>query len=236
MAPASTPEGNLWVTDGQGRNGKGHQVFKFSPDGRVLMTLGKAGVAGERPRPHSTSPPTSWSRPNGDIFVADGHRDTGNNRIVKFSKDGTFLKTWGHKGSGPGELHEPHTIALDSQGRLFVGDRENNRIQIFDQDGRFLAEWKQFGRPSGIFITKDDTIYVADSESGPDTGANERPGWKKRYPNRQRAHGRSHSLHRRHGIDARRSQRRGRRRRRCSGQTSTEPSSVRKMLEKHIRQ
>jgi sugar lactone lactonase YvrE len=89
------------------------------------------------------------------------------------------VKEWGRRGSGKGELSEPHTIAIDSRGRLFVGDRENNRIQIFDQDGKLLDEWRQFGRPSGIFITRDDTIYVADSESGPDTGANELPGIKK---------------------------------------------------------
>jgi sugar lactone lactonase YvrE len=170
-------EGNLWVTDAQGRNGKGQQVFKFSPDGKLLMTLGKAGVAGSGPDAFN-QPTDVVVAPNGDIFVADGHRGSTNNRIVKFSKDGKFIKEWGKKGSGPGEINEPHTIALDSQGRLFVGDRENNRIQIFDQDGKFLAEWKQFGQPSGIFITKDDIIYVADSESGPDTGAGERPGVK----------------------------------------------------------
>jgi hypothetical protein len=122
--------------------------------------------------------------PDGDIFVADGHRDSAtgrpnNNRIVKFSKSGKFIKSWGTKGTGPGQLREPHTIAMDSQGRLFVGDRINNRIQIFDQEGRFLAQWTQFGRPSGIYIRKDDTIYVADSETGPDTGAGELTGWKK---------------------------------------------------------
>jgi sugar lactone lactonase YvrE len=98
---------------------------------------------------------------------------------VKFDPRGRFITEWGRKGSGPGEMSEPHTIAMDSQGRLFVGDRENNRIQIFDQDGRHLGEWRQFGRPSGIFITPDDTIYVADSESGPDTGAHELPGIRK---------------------------------------------------------
>jgi hypothetical protein len=172
------PEGNLWVTDSQGRDGKGHQVFKFSPEGQVLMTLGKAGVAGDGPDTFN-QPTDVVVGPNGDIFVADGHRETGNNRIVKFAKDGKFIKSWGKKGSGPGDIHEPHTIAMDSRGRLFVGDRINNRIEIFDQEGKFLEEWKQFSRPSGIFITKNDTIYVADSESGPDTGAGERPGWKK---------------------------------------------------------
>lgn len=171
-------QGNLWVTDSQGRNGKGHQVFKFSPEGEVLMTLGKAGVAGDGPDTFN-QPTDVVAAPNGTIFVADGHRETGNNRIVKFSKDGKFIKAWGTKGSAPGEIHEPHTIALDSRGRLFEGDRVNNRIQIFDQDGRLLEIWYQFGRPSGIYITKDDTIYVADSESGPDSGAKEIPGWKK---------------------------------------------------------
>ena len=87
--------------------------------------------------------------PNGDIFVADGHGGDSNARIVKFSKDGKFIKAWGRKGSGPGEFDTPHAITIDSQGRMFVGDRSNNRVQIFDQDGKFLAEWKQFGRPSG---------------------------------------------------------------------------------------
>ena len=165
--------GNLWVTDAQGQDGKGHQVFKFSPEGKVLMTLG-----GINANDRFNQPTDVVVSKNGDIFIADGHRGSPHNRIVKFSKDGRFIKTWGHKGSGPGELSEPHTIALDSQGRLFVGDRENNRIQIFDQEGKFLTEWKQFGRPSGIFITKEDTIYVADSESGPETGAGEKPGVK----------------------------------------------------------
>lgn len=170
--------GNLWVTDGQGRDGKGQQVFKFSPDGRVLMRLGKAGVSGSGPELFDQPTDVVVAR-NGDIFVTDSHRNGKNNRVVKFNKEGKFIKEWGRKGSGPGEFSEPHTIAMDSRGRLFVGDRENNRIQIFDQDGRYLDEWSQFSRPSGIFITKDDTIYVADSESGPDTGAHELPGRKK---------------------------------------------------------
>jgi hypothetical protein len=115
----------------------------------------------------------------GDVFVTDSHRNGKNNRVVRFTKDGKYVSEFGRKGSGRGEFSEPHTIAIDSRGRLFVGDRENNRIQIFDQNGTFLDEWRQFGRPSGIFITANDTIYVADSESGPDTGAHELPGIKK---------------------------------------------------------
>src|SRR2546430_7978606 len=170
--------GNLWVTDARGENGKGHQVFKFSPDGRVLMTLGTAGVSGSGPDAFD-QPTDVVVAANGDVFVTDSHRNGKNNRVVKFTKDGRFVKEWGRKGSGRGEFSEPHTIAMDSQGRLFVGDRENNRIQIFDQNGAFIDEWRQFGRPSGIFITRDDTIYVADSESGPDSGAHELPGIKK---------------------------------------------------------
>jgi DNA-binding beta-propeller fold protein YncE len=171
-------DGNLWVTDARGEGGKGHQVFKFDPDGKVLMTLGKAGVSGSGP--DLFDQPTDVAvAPGGDIFVTDSHRNGKNNRVVRLRQDGTFVKEWGKKGSSPGEISEPHTIALDSRGRVFVGDRENNRIQIFDQDGKFIAEWRQFGRPSGITITGDDTIYVTDSESGPDTGAHEVPGIKK---------------------------------------------------------
>ena len=169
-------EGNLWVTDAQIQNGKGYQVFKFSPDGKVLMTLGKAGVASADPGLFD-EPTDVVVAPNGDIFITEGHSGgtPGNDRISKFSKDGKFIKSWGNRGSEPGELKSPHTIALDSRGRVIVGDRDNNRIQIFDQEGRYLTTWWQFGRPSGIFISKDDTIYVADSESwGPD-----QPGWKK---------------------------------------------------------
>jgi DNA-binding beta-propeller fold protein YncE len=171
-------DGNLWVTDARGETGKGHQVFKFSPEGQVLMTLGKAGVSGSGADLFD-QPTDVVVAPGGDIFVTDSHRNGKNNRVVRFRANGTFVKEWGRKGSGPGEISEPHTIALDSRGRVFVGDRENNRIQIFDQDGAFLAEWRQFGRPSGITITADDTIYVTDSESGPDTGARELPGIKK---------------------------------------------------------
>jgi DNA-binding beta-propeller fold protein YncE len=167
-------EGNVWLTDARGANGKGHQVFKFSPDGKLLLTLGKAGVSGEGPDVFN-QPSDVLVGNNGDIFVADGHDENSNARIVKFSKDGKFIKAWGKHGSGPGEFEVPHGLALDSRGRLFVADRSNNRIQIFDQDGKFLAEWKQFSRPSGIYIDRKDVIYVADSESNSKTN----PGWKR---------------------------------------------------------
>ena len=155
---------NIWVADGRAKNGKGHTVMKFSPDGKLLMTLGKPGVPGDGPDTFN-GPSDVLIAPNGDIFVADGHGEGTNARIVKLSKEGKFIKTWGKKGSAPGEFDTPHNLAMDSTGRLFVADRSNSRIQIFDQDGKFLAEWRQFGRPSGVFIDKRDVIYVADSQS-----------------------------------------------------------------------
>jgi DNA-binding beta-propeller fold protein YncE len=163
-------DGNLWAVDGDGRDGKGHQVIKFSPDGTILLRLGKAGVAGDGPDTFNR-PSDVVTAANGDVFVVDGH--TTNARVVKFSRDGRYITAWGTKGSAPGELDTPHSIAIDSNGRVFVGDRANNRIQIFDQNGRLLDQWKQFGRPTGLFIAPDDTLYVADDESN----AERNPGW-----------------------------------------------------------
>jgi DNA-binding beta-propeller fold protein YncE len=167
-------DGNVWVTDGRGGNGKGQTAMKFSPDGRVLMTLGKPGVAGDG-QDTFNSPSDVLVAPNGDIFVADGHGEKTNARIVKFSKNGKFIKAWGSAGSATGQFDVPHGLAMDSAGRLFVADRSNNRIQIFDQNGKFLAEWKQFGRPSGIYI-RNDMLYAADSQSSDKVNAPFRQG------------------------------------------------------------
>ncbi len=159
-------EGNVWVTDGRGAEGKGHIVVKFSPAGEVLLTLGQPGVAGEGPYTLNRPSDVAVAR-NGDIFVADGHTGMDTNmRIVKYAPDGTFIKEWGRKGSAPGELNGAHGLAIDSQGRLFVADRENNRVQIFDADGNFVDAWTQFGTPSGLYITPDDVLYVADYGAG----------------------------------------------------------------------
>ena len=167
-------DNNVWVTDARGAGGKGHQVHKFSEDGELLMSLGVAGVGGLGETIFN-APGDVLVAPDGSIFVADGHGAGGNNRIVKFSSDGTFIKEWGQTGGEDGEFRDPHALAMDSEGRLFVGDRSNKRVQIFDQDGNHIASWYQFGRPSGVFIDDNDIIYVADSESG----SRRNPGYKR---------------------------------------------------------
>jgi hypothetical protein len=140
----------------------GQEVLKLDQNGKVLMMLGKMGVGG--------SGTDTFDRPtgvviaaNGDIFVSDGHGGNASNsaRVVKFSKDGRFIKTWGHKGSAPGDFDDPHDIFVGgSLGRVYVADRLNSRIQVFDQDGSFVAAWHQFGQPSSVFVGLDDKIYV----------------------------------------------------------------------------
>ncbi len=185
-------DGNIWVTDGQDnlprrRPGMaadaplppvpakvvGHQVIKFNPEGKVLLTLGKPGgnQPGQPADPGSFFQPNDViTYPNGDILVAEGHSDaaTAGARLVRFDRTGKFLREFGKKGAGPeGEFTQPHGLAFDSKGRLFVADRSNNRIQILDgQTYKTLDTWYQFSRLSGIFIDKNDMLYGADSESG----------------------------------------------------------------------
>ncbi|HJN44735.1 MAG: peptidyl-alpha-hydroxyglycine alpha-amidating lyase family protein [Vicinamibacterales bacterium] len=172
-------EGNVWVTDAEGpdgtdpdRDGKGHAVYKFSPTGRLLLTLGTPGVAGDGTGPLLNGPSDVVTAPNGDIFVADGAGGLDPDvspppaaRVVRYAADGAFITAWGTVGSAPGEFRAPRGLALDLRGRLFVADRGNARIQIFDQEGRFLDAWTQFGRASGIYIDRDDRLYAADRES-----------------------------------------------------------------------
>ena len=167
-------QGNVWTTDNTGGNGKGHAVIKFSPEGKVLLTLGKPGVAGAGPDMFNAPTDVAVAR-NGDIIVSDGHGGNTNARIVKFTPDGKFIAAWGKRGSGPGEFGVNHSVAIDSAGRIYVADRSNNRIEIFSPDGAFVAEWKQFGRPSGLFIDKNDILYVSDSESN----MAQNPGFKR---------------------------------------------------------
>ncbi|MBT5558303.1 MAG: hypothetical protein HOJ88_00290 [Proteobacteria bacterium] len=157
-------DGYIWVTDARGDDQRGYQVFKFNSEGEVLMTLGEAGVSGDGPG-YFSAPTDVLVAPSGDIFISDGHEADANNRILKFSPEGNFIKSWGGSGSAAGEFSVAHDLDMDSQGRLFVADRDNNRIQIFSQEGEFLEEWGQFGRPSGLYITDDDLIYVSDNLS-----------------------------------------------------------------------
>ena len=199
-------DGNVWVTDGNdnrpqaargaapagaGRGGpvgaaagatKGHQVFKFSPEGKVLLTLGTPGGGAD---PEMFYQPNDvLTAPNGDIFVGTIHGG-GGGFIYKFDKTGKFLMKWGHPPVAGtqelprGELNQPHTLAMDSKGRLFVGSRSCNCVQIFDQNGKFIDQWTQFSRPSGVFIDKNDNLYVADSESGPSNNTTHPGGWQR---------------------------------------------------------
>jgi len=175
-------DGNVWVADAVGYAavppGWGHVIYKFSPQGELLMTLGKKGVAGAG-EDTFRKPSDVLVAPDGNIFVVDGHGsgpdEPVNNRVVKFNSDGEYLLEWGVGGGDAGEFADPHALAMDSQGRLFVGDRANSRIQLFDQEGNYLATWTQFGRPSGLYIDSNDILYCADSESN----ARRNPGWKR---------------------------------------------------------
>lgn len=168
-------EGNMWITDvALIPDEMGGVVHKLNPSGDLVMTLGKPGVVGQD-RETFNRPASVAVGENGDIFVADGEGP--NNRIVKFAPDGTYLMEWGNSGSGPGEFSTPHDLAIDSEGRLFVGDRGNSRIQIFNPDGTYVDEWTHFGRPSGIFINRaTDTLYATDSTSNSGTNSGVRRG------------------------------------------------------------
>jgi DNA-binding beta-propeller fold protein YncE len=186
-------QGNVWVTDGQDNvpappapaaaagaapapapvaprpNPKatiGHQVLKFSPEGKLLMSLGRAG--GAQDTGHFFQPNDVITNQKGEIFVSEGHSSAPGapSRILKFSPDGKLIKVIGRRGTGQIEFDQPHSLAFDSQGRLFVADRGNNRVQILDQEGNFIAAWSQFSRPSGLWIDRNDMVYSADSESG----------------------------------------------------------------------
>ncbi len=149
------PEGNVWVTDIGG-----HRVMKFSPAGKLLLALGKRGEKGDGPD-RFNRPTDVAVLPSGAFFVTDGY---GNNRVLKFSREGKLVEQWGKKGKGEGEFNLPHAICLDDRGRVYVGDRENNRIQVFDSEGKFLAQWKEGGSPFGLFISKG-RLFVADGRA-----------------------------------------------------------------------
>jgi hypothetical protein len=146
--------GTLWVIDTLSQT-----VRSFTQDGKPLMTLGTLDQAGED-QSHMNQPNDVSFGPNGDIFVSDGY---GNDRIVVFDKNGKFVRAWGKLGTGPGEFSQPHSLAVDSKGRVYVADRNNARVQIFDSKGKFLNEWKNVITPWYIVINKSDEVYVVGS-------------------------------------------------------------------------
>jgi streptogramin lyase len=186
-------QGNVWVADARAATpdelkkfpnaaGKGHTVTKFSPQGKVLMVLGRPGEAGDPPT-HFTEPNDVLVAPDGSVFVAESHNAQfldapgpgAIGRISKFAPDGKFIKSWGSFGFGASQFRGPHSLAMDTQGRLFVADRGNRRIQIFDREGKHLETWYQFSRISGLYIDAKDVLYAIDSESDD----NYNPGWRK---------------------------------------------------------
>jgi DNA-binding beta-propeller fold protein YncE len=147
---------NVWITDLAH-----HQVMKFDPNGKLLLTLGKKDSPGESKEQFNKPADVAFGAA-GEIYVADGY---GNSRVVKFSKDGKYLKEWGKKGTGEGEFNLPHAVRTDDRGQVYVGDRENNRVQVFDADGKFLAQWKDTGAPFGLFLTRDRQMLLADGRA-----------------------------------------------------------------------
>ena len=148
------PEGNVWVADL-----KNHTIMKFTPEGKLMMTLGTAGESGDDRR-HFNKPTDMAITPAGDVFVSDGY---GNSRVVHFDRHGKFVKAWGKPGTGPGEFNLVHSIVVDSQGTLYVADRSNARIQVFDQSGKFLAQWRNLLVPWGLCVSGDDEIWACGS-------------------------------------------------------------------------
>jgi len=172
-------DGNVWVADARAEGNKGSVVVKFSPEGRILMTLGKPGTRGSPPEALTDPTDVVTDPENGDVYVAESHTNVTDpnliGRISVFDRDGNFVRVIGEAGTGPGQFRTPHALEFDSEGRLIVADRHNHRIQILTKDGRFVREYTEFGRVSGLAIDRDDVIYAADSESNEEV----HPGWRR---------------------------------------------------------
>ena len=150
------PEGNIWTVDNDT-----HQVLKMDPSGRIRMVVGRRGQSGESDELFNRPTDVAFA-PNGDFYVSDGYV---NSRVVKFSKEGRFITAWGKKGDGDGEFNLPHSVAVDGQGRVYVGDRENYRVQVFDANGKFLTQWNHVGSPWGLDLQSDQTLFLADGHN-----------------------------------------------------------------------
>jgi hypothetical protein len=173
-------EDHIWVVDELAKNGKGADIIEFNESGKMLRTLGRPGVA-RMGRDTFSQPTAVVVAPDGDVFVTDGHTAGPGHaaRVVRYSPHGKFLAQWGGMGIAAGKLDVPHCLAIDNEGRLYVGDRWNDRIQVFNESGKLLSILTQFGRPSGCYIDKHDILYVSDSESRPEYGYGYDPGWKR---------------------------------------------------------
>lgn len=145
-------DGNIWTTD-LGN----HTVIKYDATGKVLLTLGRKGQPGVG-HDQFNKPADIAFGAGGEIYVADGY---GNSRVMKFARDGSFIKEWGKKGKQPGEFNLPHAIIVDGE-RVYVGDRENNRVQIFNTEGGFIGQWRDTGAPYGLFLTPAKHMLLAD--------------------------------------------------------------------------
>lgn len=173
-------DGNIWTADGGPQDGcqpadapVGNKLRKWSPDGKLLMTI--SGPQGGKPFTGLND--VVVSRVNGDIFVADGHGQAANNRIIKFDKTGKYLMEWGGPGKGDTQFGIPHGLTMDKEGRIYVADRSNVAVKVFDQTGRLLHVWHQFGEPSGVYVDKKDLLYVADETANiPDRNPKLSPG------------------------------------------------------------
>jgi streptogramin lyase len=152
------PEGNVWLSDVGF-----HLVRKFTPEGKLLLTLGTKDKPGDD-ETHLNRPTDMAITPAGDIFVSDGY---GNSRVAHFDKHGKFVKSWGKLGVAPGDFNLPHAIALDSKGRLYVADRNNARVQVFDQHGKLLDVWQHLIVPWGFWVSEQDEIWVCGSTTMP---------------------------------------------------------------------
>ena len=156
------PEGNIWTTDAASS-----MVYKFSPDGKTLLTI----EVGGQPTPcgnFCSTTDVAFAR-DGHIFVADGYR---NARILEYSPDGKKLAEWGSAGTGPGQFRLPHSIQIDGSDTVYVADRENGRIQRFTREGKFLGEWTKYGKTFGLTIAGDG-MWLSTIPRGP----NSAPGW-----------------------------------------------------------
>ncbi|MBK51281.1 MAG: hypothetical protein CMQ45_02720 [Gammaproteobacteria bacterium] len=169
---------NLWLIDAGVVDGeKGNQIFKFSQEGTLLLELGEPGVRGDGPGQFN-EPSDLAIGPDGTLYIIDGHiNPDSNRRVVHMTAEGDFIESWGSKGFGPLQFEGPHAIAVDSSGRMYIGDRTNNRLQVLSPTGELLAIWTHWGRPSGIRIV-GDTLYAVDSESRAAFGEyGYNPGW-----------------------------------------------------------